>query len=272
MRLAAMAKGGYYPTPPRVVDMIAGLIRAPYGRYGQYRETLRILDPCCGAGDAVAQLAESLTERSGVAVETYGVELHRDRSETAEERLTRFLSADLFAASIANGVFGLLYLNPPYDWDAADKRVEQVFLTTCTRYLAEDGVLAFIVPRQRLAVSARYLASHYRDLHCWAFPHPEREQFDQVVLVGCRKADPSPNAPPTPSSRSRTGPRGNRRSWSRTPTPASGFPRPLRETSCSPPARWTRWRLRRRPGVRGCGPARRSPTPSGPPGTTAPGP
>ena len=193
MRLAAMAKGGFYPTPPRVVDMIAGLIRAPYGHYAQYRETLRILDPCCGGGDAVAHLAESLTERSGVAVETYGVELHRDRSEAAEERLTRFLSADLFQASIANGVFGLLYLNPPYDWDAADKRVEHAFLTTCTRYLAEDGILVFIVPRQRLAVSARYLASHYRELQCWAFPHPEREPFDQVVLVGCRKADPSPN-------------------------------------------------------------------------------
>ena len=39
----------------------------------------------------------------------------------------------------------------------------------------------FIVPRQRLAVSARYLSSHYWDLRCWAFPSPEREIFDQVV-------------------------------------------------------------------------------------------
>ena len=31
MRLAAMAKGGYYPTPDRVVDLIAWLIDTPYG-------------------------------------------------------------------------------------------------------------------------------------------------------------------------------------------------------------------------------------------------
>ena len=33
MRLAAQAKGGYYPTPPRVVDMIAGLIQTSSGSY-----------------------------------------------------------------------------------------------------------------------------------------------------------------------------------------------------------------------------------------------
>ena len=52
MRLAAQAKGGYYPTPPRVVDMIAGLIQTSSGSYYRNRETLRLLDPCCGDGDA----------------------------------------------------------------------------------------------------------------------------------------------------------------------------------------------------------------------------
>ena len=33
MRLAAQAKGGYYPTPDRVVGMIAGLVNAPSGNY-----------------------------------------------------------------------------------------------------------------------------------------------------------------------------------------------------------------------------------------------
>ena len=194
MRLAAQSKGGYYPTPDRVVDMIAGLIDTPYGHHNYNRETLRILDPCCGGGDAVAQLAEELRHRGTLPVETYGVELHRDRAQQAEERLDRALAADLFATSIANGAFGLAYLNPPYDWDQEDKRVEHAFLTHCTRYLAEGGLLVFIVPRQRLAVSARYLSTHYRNLRCWAFPDPEREVFDQVVLLGYRKADPIPDA------------------------------------------------------------------------------
>ena len=85
-------------------------------------------------------------------------------------------------------------MNPPYDWDQEDKRVEHAFLTQTTRYLAEGGLLVFIVPRQRLAVSARYLSTHYRNLRCWAFPEPEREVFDQVALLGYRKADPTPDA------------------------------------------------------------------------------
>ncbi len=55
------------------------------------------------------------------------------------ERLGRALAADLFQTSIANGAFGLLLLNPPYDHDSEDKRTEHAFLTHCTRYLAEGG-------------------------------------------------------------------------------------------------------------------------------------
>ena len=85
-------------------------------------------------------------------------------------------------------------MNPPYDFDSEDKRTEHAFLTQTTRYLAESGLLVFIVPRQRLAVSARYLSTHYGRMRCWAFPDPEREVFDQVALMGYRKADPVPDA------------------------------------------------------------------------------
>ena len=189
MRLAAQAKGGFYPTPPRVTDLIAELIQPP-AAYARNDETLRILDPCCGEGDALSRLAEGLGKPHAAPVETFGVELHSERAEEAKHRLDRVLGTDLFATSIANGAFGLLYVNPPYDWDSGEeKRVEHAFLTHCTRYLAEDGLLVFVVPRQRLAVSARYLASHFSRIDCWAFPEPEREAYDQVVLLGYRKAE-----------------------------------------------------------------------------------
>ena len=172
MRLAAQAKGGFYPTPDRVVDLIAELIHTPTGYYHRDRDTLRILDPCCGAGEALAQLAERLDRPNAMSIETYGVELHRDRAEDAALRLDRALAADLFATSIANGAFGLLYLNPPYDWDSADKRVEHAFLTHTTRYLADGGLLIYIVPRQRLAVSARYLSTHYGQDAVLGLPRP----------------------------------------------------------------------------------------------------
>ena len=121
MRLAAQAKGGYYPTPDRVVDMIADLIGASPGYYHHDSETLRILDPCCGAGDALDRLAKRVHSSNTVPVETYGVELHRERSREAGQRLDRVLATDLFQTSIANGAFSVLYLNPPYDWDSADR-------------------------------------------------------------------------------------------------------------------------------------------------------
>ena len=195
MRLAAQAKGGFYPTPDRVVDMIADLIHTPTAYYRRNAETLRILDPCCGAGEALAQLAERLDRSNALPIETYGVELHRDRAEDAARRLDHALAADLFATSIANGAFGLLLLNPPYDFDSEDKRTEHAFLTQTTRYLADGGLLVFIVPRRRLTVSARYLSTHYGRMQCRAFPDPERAEFDQVVLFGLRKKDPVPDAP-----------------------------------------------------------------------------
>ena len=120
MRLAQLrrreARGGFYPTPPNVVDLVAGLVHVPSSYYG-CRETVRILDPCCGAGEALARLADRLGEPGAVPVETFGVELHTERAEQARERLDRTLAVDLFSTSIANGAFGVLFLNPPYDWD-----------------------------------------------------------------------------------------------------------------------------------------------------------
>ncbi len=195
MRLAAQAKGGFYPTPPRVTDLTAHLIHAPVGAYRRGTEqVLRILDPCCGAGDAAGQLADGLRRRTSTPIETFGVELHRERYAAAQERLDRVLATDIFRCSIANRAFGLLWLNPPYDHDGEQKRTEHAFLVHCTRYLAPNGLLVFIVPRRRLGVSARYLASHFRRLSCWAFPEPEREAFDQVVLLGERKSEPLPDA------------------------------------------------------------------------------
>ena len=59
MRLAGLAKGGYYPTPARVVELIAKRIpkdSTPRPR-GRQTKTFRMLDPCCGKGNALLQLS-----------------------------------------------------------------------------------------------------------------------------------------------------------------------------------------------------------------------
>jgi len=192
MRLGGQLKGGYYPTPPRVVDHVRSLLFAPI-RYGRNRsDIVKLLDPCCGPGDALRQLAVSINRH--VTVETYGVELHTERAQEAAEQLDHALSSDLFRCSIANRTFNLLWLNPPYDWDREDKRVEQAFLTHSTRYLEPDGVLVYIIPRNQLPTSARFLTTNYRRVRAWSFPEPEVEQFDQVVVLGVRKPQPRPDA------------------------------------------------------------------------------
>ena len=93
-------------------------------------------------------------------------------------------------------------------------------------------------------------------MQCWAFPDPEREDFDQVVVMGYRKEDPVPDAhaegmvmewsvgqPETLRSRRDPYSYGEY-------TPATT---PTRATCCSPPAPSIRSPLRPRPGGRGCG-------------------
>ena len=219
MRLAALAKGGYYPTPLRVVDLVAQVLYGARG-HGRSADTLRVLDPCCGAGDALAQFAGLLQDRSTVPVETFGVELHRERAEQAAEVLDRVLSCDLFATTIANNAFGVLLLNPPYDWDKEDKRVEHAFLTHTTRYLTDGGLL----PVHR----AQAAAGSIRPLPVIPLPgHPVLglpEPGARVLRPGGPGGKAQGRTQPRPlrrANRCGAGPLANRRSSLPAPTPST---------------------------------------------------
>src|SRR5690606_11515454 len=126
--------------------------------------------------------------------ESYGIEIADDRYAEAHGLLDHALHASAFGVRLANGAFSCLFLNPPYDYDEEAKRLEHAFLTTMTRALCPGGLLVFIVPQRRLAVSARYLAGHYRDLACYRFPDHEYEAFQQIVLFGVKRAEPVADA------------------------------------------------------------------------------
>ncbi|MEZ4503648.1 MAG: DUF6094 domain-containing protein [Dehalococcoidia bacterium] len=180
-RVESQAKAHYFPTPPEVVARVAALIR-PTTHGG--RSAMRLLDPCCGTGAALRQLVEA------IGGESYGIEIADDRYAEAHALLDHVLHASAQSVRVANGAFSCLFLNPPYDYDDEAKRLEHAFLTTMTRALCPGGLLVFIVPQRRLAVSARYLAGHYRDLTCYRFPDDLYEAFQQVVLFGVRRQEP----------------------------------------------------------------------------------
>ena len=101
---------------------------------------------------------------------------------------------------------------------------------------------------------ARYLASHYRNIRCWAFPSPEREVFDQVVLMGCRRAEPHLDTHAEEQVLEWAA--GELEETLASALPRRGRPRRAggRQFS-SPTAPSTPWRPLPRRGGRGCGPA-----------------
>lgn len=174
-RLESQARAHYFPTPPEVVARLAQLIHPTTSSF------VRLLDPCCGTGAALRQLADT------VGGETYGIEIADDRYAEAHGCLDRVLHAHAEGVRIGEEAFSCLFLNPPYDADREAGRLEHAFLRSMTRTLGAGGLLVFIVPQRRLATSARYLASHFRDLSCYRFPDGAYEAFQQVVLLGIRR-------------------------------------------------------------------------------------
>ena len=183
MRLAGRIKLGYFPTPPTVVERIKTFIKITDGA--------TILDPCCGEGNALKQLAE------GTEANTYGVELDGHRAEEAKTRLTRTLKCGIEQARITNGAFSLLFLNPPYDWESQEEgneRKEKSFLRETIKYLQPGGLLIFIIPQNRLDKNtAKILAYRFETIQTCKFPQGEYETYKQIVLFAVKKTTPNPD-------------------------------------------------------------------------------
>ena len=101
-RLMNNIKMGYYPTDPDNISLILRGIRFPEG------VTTNLLDPCCGCGKALRQIAQ------GNNCFTYGVELDEARADEAQTRLHRVGFGSFFFSQVSMNSFHLLFLNPPY--------------------------------------------------------------------------------------------------------------------------------------------------------------
>lgn len=187
-RLAAMAKAEYYPTPPEVVDLIAPYITAPQ-RKDQF---VRVFDPCCSEGLAVARLAEQLRAQLDVPVQVWGSELHPERAAAAASRLDLALCAPFEALkwTPSHGLANVLFLNPPYDWsdDQQQRRVEDYFIQRGTEALVVGGLLIYIIPPAAFNREAyRNLMLSYDHLRVYRFPEPHFAAFKQLLIFGVRR-------------------------------------------------------------------------------------
>ncbi len=179
-RLASQEKLGYYKTPVCVVEHIRdGFSIGP---------NVRMLDPCCGKGEALQMLADENN------AETLGIELEKGRYEKAKEVLDKVLLADaLTEAMVSSASIDLLWLNPPYDLDEGDfsqhrERFELLFLQKYMPVLVKNGVLVFIIPLREIYRPAICgLLARLSDIELFRFPDGEFDAFRQIVVIGRKR-------------------------------------------------------------------------------------
>jgi hypothetical protein len=179
LRLKGQVKMGYYPTPDSVVQLIRPRLVFP-------QEPFAALDPCCGTGVALKDLVK------GSRAVTYGIELDLERAREATGTLDSVAKGAFELAKVPKNAFGLMLLNPPYDWETGSEensRKEYKFLRDASPALVSGGILVYIIPQNRFGRTiARYLDYAFDRISVARFPDKEYERFGQVVVVARKKS------------------------------------------------------------------------------------
>ena len=135
MRNQGKLRLGYFPLPLAEARRIRACLGYPGSPFSA-------IDPCIGDGAAfVAITGETCARR-------YAVELDAFRAEQAAAVVDELIHGDCLNVHCPVESFGLLFLNPPYDWTIAEtrsERTERVFLAHTYRWLKTGGVLALVV-------------------------------------------------------------------------------------------------------------------------------
>ena len=179
-RLMNNIKMGYYPTDPDNISLILKGIQFPEG------VATNLLDPCCGCGKALRQMAD------GNNCYTYGVELDGARADEAQTRLHRVGFGSFFFSQVSANAFHLLFLNPPYlsvlNESGGRARHEKRFLIESLGALAIGGLLVYVIPYYRLTPDiCRVLTDNFENLSLWRFTDAEFKKFKQTAILGTRK-------------------------------------------------------------------------------------
>jgi len=150
VRPHGQTKLGFFPLPIPEAKRLKNWLTFP--------EPFSALDPCVGDGVAFAHLLQD------VEAHRYGIEIDAYRAQQARALGIETLQANTMDVRCHPEAVSLLYLNPPYDWEAGEsnnQRLEAVFLEHTYRWLKAGGVLLFVIPQLRLAKCARLLSEQF---------------------------------------------------------------------------------------------------------------
>ena len=186
-------KNGYYPTDEVTLERILSALDIGAGR-------VRIFDPCCGEGVALAEAKHHLAE-CGAAVTALGVEFDPERAWHAKGLLDTVAHADVNDVFVTARSLGLLFLNPPYGAVVSDKagtgddakreRLEKIFYRKTVPWLQFGGVLVLIIPNY--ALDAEFAAMVARNFERVTIHMAPEQQFKQCVVIGVKRRADSPD-------------------------------------------------------------------------------
>lgn len=186
-------KNGYFPTDEVTLSRILGALDIGASH-------VRVLDPCCGEGVALAEVKHHLTE-CGASVSGFGVEFDAERAWHAKGLLDRVVHADVADVFVTARSVGLLFLNPPYGNVVTDKagtgdrakgdRLEKQFLRRTMGWIQFGGVMVLIVPYYVMDTEfASLIARNFERVEVFMAPE---QQFKQCVILGVKRRSDTPD-------------------------------------------------------------------------------
>jgi predicted RNA methylase len=187
-RLACEAKAGFYPISPVAVE---GILKHVYLADKSREHT--IIDPCCGQGKAIQQLALGL----GVPEEfVYCVELDKQRAQDTRDLMPKanvLGPASFFSTHISGYSFSLAYCNPPFSSElGGGRREEQSFVTRCTHLLGDKGILVLVMPLSQFVGNrnfVQYVDSFYEDVQAYRLPDGHGPYGEMCLFARKRKIE-----------------------------------------------------------------------------------
>jgi hypothetical protein len=98
----------------------------------------------------------------------------------------------------SNNAFGVAWLNPPYDHDAAasgSKRVEFRLLRHAWKWVQEGGLALWCIYRHHItSEAATFLAKHSSQVDVWALPGKHLGEYDQMIVAAIKGVSLEPKA------------------------------------------------------------------------------
>jgi len=113
------------------------------------------------------------------------------RAEQAAAVVDELIHGDCLNVHCPVESFGLVFLNPPYDWtigETRSDRTERVFLAHMYRWLKMGGVLALVIPAVHVRDCGETLASQFKDTRIFRLTDPESVRYRQVVILATRRS------------------------------------------------------------------------------------